>query len=83
VPITIDNTADDITIVPPPDGYTLDAIAADGELSVDAGANQSAPIVKAADEREQRVNASIHGGGPMITIRNSHGDISIRARGGS
>ena len=82
VPITIDNTADDITIVPPPDGYTLDAIATDGELSVDAGVNQSAPVVKAGDEREQRINAPIHGGGPAITIRNAHGDISIRARAG-
>jgi len=78
--VTIDNTADDITLVGPPNGYTLDAIATDGELFVDAGENQNVAVVKNAEGREQRVNAPIHGGGPTITIRNAHGDISIRTR---
>ena len=80
VPITVYNTADDITIVPAPGGYTLDAITSDGELSLDDAHDGGLAVAKAAGEREQRASGPVHGGGPAITLRNRGGDISIRTR---
>ena len=79
VPITVYNTADDITIAPPPGGYTLDAITSDGELSLDDAHDGGLAVAKAG-EREQRASGPVHGGGPAITLRNRGGDISIRTR---
>jgi Tfp pilus assembly protein FimT len=82
VPVTVYDSADDITIVAPSDGYTLDAVATDGELSIDEREGTGVSVAKAADAREQRAAGPVRGGGPVITLRNSHGDISIRARTG-
>jgi hypothetical protein len=82
VPVTVYDSADDITIVAPSDGYTLDAVATDGELSIDEREGTGVSVAKAADAREQRAAGPMRGGGPVITLRNSHGDISIRARTG-
>lgn len=82
VPITVTNSSDDITIVAPPDGYTLDAVATDGAVSIADGEHAGVAVAKAAGDREQRATGPMHGGGPTITVRNRNGDISIRASAG-
>ena len=79
--VTVYNTADDITFVPPPGGYTLDAVATDGDLSIDEGEAHGVAVAKASDS-ERRASGPVHGGGPVITLRNTRGDIAVRARTG-
>jgi len=81
-PLTIYNTAEDVVITAPPDGYTLDAVATDGVLSIDDGPGGGVAVAKAADEREQRASGAVRGGGPTISLRNTNGDISIRKHEG-
>ncbi len=80
VPVTIYNTNDDITMTAPPDAYSLDAVATDGELTIEDGASTGVDVKKAADEHEQRASGAVRGGGPSIMLRNTGGDISIRKR---
>ena len=75
VPVTIYNTSADITITPPPGGYTLDAVATDGHISINDGG------VKPTDgESEQRAAGAVRGGGPALTLRATRADINVRAR---
>jgi len=78
VALTVYDTDDSITLVAPPDGFTLDAIATNASLSIDDGQGNGVAVVKAADEREQRASGAVRGGGPSIMLRNTGGDISIR-----
>jgi hypothetical protein len=64
-----------VEVVVPPGGFTLDALANDGEISVP----DKMIDVKEA-EREQRASGAIKGGGPTLTLRANHGDIVLRAR---
>jgi Toastrack DUF4097 len=64
-----------MTVTLPPSGVTLEAVAIEGRLTVPDGL-----IEVSATATEQRAAGSIAGGGPKITLRASHGDITIRSR---
>ena len=74
-PVTIYNTSEDITITPPPGGYTLDAVATEGRISISDGT-----LKPDGSDNEQRVNGPVRGGGPALTIRATRGDINVRSR---
>jgi hypothetical protein len=57
----------------PTAGFEVDALATDARLSVPEGLLE----VKTTDN-EQRASGTIGGGGPTITLRSSHGNITIR-----
>lgn len=78
VPVTIYNTSEDITITPPPGGYTLDAVATDGRISADDGT-----LKPEGSDTEQRVNGPVRGGGPLLTVRGTRSDINIKKRSGN
>lgn len=64
-----------ITITAPPGGYQLDAITKNGEITVPEG---TVEVTSSGDER--RATGAIRGGGPTITLRSDHGDITVRER---
>jgi hypothetical protein len=64
-----------VEITPPPGGYRLDAVASDGSIEVPEGT-----VEVTTNGTEHRASGSVNGGGPMITIRASHGSITLRAR---
>jgi DUF4097 and DUF4098 domain-containing protein YvlB len=72
VPLMVDSTGSDITIAVPPDGCTIDAIATDGRIAV-----EQLPLTPSITGDEQRVNGTIDGGGPPITLRATHAGITI------
>jgi hypothetical protein len=74
-PVTIYNTSEDITITPPPGGYTLDAVATDGHITLNDGA-----LKPDGNDTEQRVSGAVRGGGPALTLRATRGDITVRSR---
>jgi len=74
-PVTIYNTGEDITITPPSGGYTLDAIATDGEISIDDGG-----LKPTGDDREQRIVGAVRGGGPTLALRATRGHITVKSR---
>jgi hypothetical protein len=65
-----------VEITPPPGGYQLDAVASDGTINVPA---DTVPVTANGDEH--RATGGVNGGGPTITIRTSHGNITLRERG--
>ena len=74
VPIAIYNEAEESMDVTLPDaGVQLDALATDGRLTVPEGLLE----VKIHDD-EQRASGAINGGGPTITLRASHGNITVK-----
>jgi hypothetical protein len=66
---------DPIEITPPAGGYQLDAVASDGMLTLPPGTLEVAP-----SGQERRATGPVNGGGPTITIRSAHGNITVRAR---
>jgi len=76
-PVTIYSTSDDVTVTPPAGGYTLDAVATDGQLTIDDG-----DLKPTTNDTDQRVSGAIRGGGPQLTLRNSHGSIRVNKHGG-
>jgi hypothetical protein len=73
-PITIYNTADDVTVTAPPGGYTLDAVATDGGLTIEDGT-----LKPAGDDRERSASGAVRGGGPTVMLRATDGHITVRA----
>jgi hypothetical protein len=73
-PLTIYNTSDDMTVTAPPGGYTLDAVATDGGLTIEDGA-----LKPTGDDRERSASGAVRGGGPSLTLRATDGHISVRA----
>jgi len=71
-PITIYSTGETIIVTPPPGGYALDAVATEGNLSIEDG------DLKIPTEGEQRVSGNVRGGGPALTLRANRGDIRVR-----
>lgn len=61
--------------LPPTGGITLDAIATRGNLRLD---DPAAEVTKAEDE--QRAALKIRGGGSLVTLRNTRGDIVVKTR---
>lgn len=88
-PLAVYNDGERIELTVPPGGFTMDARATGGRISVDpalttAGlASKSAPAETTADDartEESHVTGSVRGGGPPITLRTTRGDIVLRAR---
>jgi hypothetical protein len=66
---------DPIEITPPTGGYQLDAVASDGMITLPPGTLEVAP-----SGQERRATGPVNGGGPTITIRSAHGNITVRSR---
>lgn len=64
-----------IEITPPPGGYQLDAVASDGLITLPPDT-----LEVATTGQERRATGSVNGGGPTITIRSAHGNITVRSR---
>ena len=75
-PLTIYSTGETVTLTPPPGGYTLDATANEGRITIDDG-----EIKPSENEGEQHAQGAVRGGGPAIMLRATRGDIVVRARG--
>jgi len=71
-PITIYSTEETIIVTPPSGGYALDAVATEGNLTIEDGE------FKVPTEGEQRVTGNVRGGGPALTLRANRGDIRVR-----
>jgi hypothetical protein len=76
-PVTIYNRSQDISVTPPPSGYSLDAVATDGRITIEDGA-----VKPTGDNGEQRASGSIRGGGAALTLRATRGDIVVRSPAG-
>jgi putative adhesin len=66
---------DPIEITPPAGGYQLDAVASDGSITLPPGT-----LEVATTGQEHRATGPVNGGGPTITIRSAHGNITVRSR---
>jgi hypothetical protein len=66
---------DSVEITPPAGGYQLDAVANDGSITIPPGT-----VEVATNGQERRATGPVNGGGPTITLRNSHGSITVRSR---
>jgi len=75
-PLTIYSTGEAISVTPPSSGYTLDATANEGRITVDDG-----DIKPSESQGEQHAQGAVRGGGPAIMLRATRGDIVVRARG--
>jgi Toastrack DUF4097 len=77
-PLAIYNDGDEpIELTPPPNGFQMDLLAtAGGRISVPEGLLETK-----SDDSDQRATGSVRGGGPTITLRANHGNITIRPRG--
>jgi hypothetical protein len=74
-PLAIYADGDSVEITPPPGGYQLDAVASDGSITLPPDT-----IEVATSGQERRATGPVNGGGPTITLRNSHGSITVRTR---
>jgi hypothetical protein len=80
-PVAIYNDGEDVTLTPPPAGYRLDALALDGRISPeplleDLGLQHSFD----AESKEARASGAVRGGGPVITVRATRGNLTIHER---
>jgi hypothetical protein len=75
VPATIYSTGADIVVTPPPGGYTLDAVATDGRITIDDDV-----LKPTGSENEQRAIGPVKGGGPTLTLRATRAEINVRSR---
>jgi hypothetical protein len=78
-----------VELTVPPVGFTIDALAIDGDVSLEeklatAGLKRQATgggdDERSSARRETRLTGSMRGGGPAITLRATRGDIVIRSR---
>ena len=70
-PVTIYNLGE-IVVTPPPGGYTLDAVASDGRITMEDGS------VEVSDGADSRAAGKVRGGGAALTLRSTRGRIEIR-----
>lgn len=74
-PVTIYNLGA-IAVTAPPNGYTLDATATEGRvIGEDA-------VVPTKDGSDSHVEAKVRGGGPVLTLRATRGEIEVRKPAG-
>ena len=87
--LSIYNDGDEpIEVTAPADGFTIDAISAEGRLTADstlvsAGVkvSESGTAAGSTSPRpESRASGAVRGGGPVITLRATNGDITLRSR---
>jgi len=74
-PITIYSTGDDIIVTPPVAGYTVDAVATEGQLVLDDG---ELKVTGEDQQREQRASGAVRGGGASLTLRGTRADVRLR-----
>lgn len=88
-PLAVYNEGDEtIELTVPPTGFTMDALAVEGGISVDEkltalGLKREAIGENAGSESARpdvKVTGAIRGGGPPITLRATRGDIVLRSR---
>ena len=80
-PVAIYSDGEDVGLVPPPDGFRLDAVITNGRIAPDTmikelGIETTTP----PDSQETRATATVRGGGPTITIRATRADLTFRER---
>ena len=73
-PVTIYSTGEDIRVTAPPGGYTLDAVATEGDITSEDSTLTATP----GDSPDARVTAKIRGGGPALTLRATRARIDVR-----
>ena len=69
-PVTIYNLGA-IRVTAPPDGYTLDAGATEGHISLEDGG------IRPTEGADPRATGSVRGGGPRLTVRATRGSITL------
>ena len=77
-PVTIYSTGEDIRVIAPPGGYTLDAVATEGDITSEDSSITATP----GDSPDARAAAPIRGGGPPLTLRATRARIDIRKAAG-
>lgn len=77
-PVTIYSTGEDIRVVAPPGGYSLDAVATEGDITSEDSSITATP----GDSPDARASANIRGGGPPLTLRATRARIDIRKAAG-
>jgi hypothetical protein len=89
-PLAIYNDGEEtIEVTVPSVGFTLDALAVEGSISLDGKLEDAGLRIEAIGgpraenstaREESRVVGAVRGGGPAITLRATRGDILLRAR---
>ena len=69
-----------IRLTLPPGGFILDAVAANGRVSLPDDLRGQVTATPEESDREHRAAGTVRGGGPTITLRANHGDIRIGGR---
>lgn len=77
-PVTIYSTGRDIRVLAPPGGYTLDAVATEGDITSEDSSITATP----GDSPDARATANIRGGGPPLTLRATRARIDVRKPAG-
>lgn len=77
-PVTIYSTGEDIRVTAPPGGYTLDAVATEGQITSEDSSIAATP----GDDPDARASANIRGGGPPLTLRATRARIDVRKPAG-
>ena len=72
-PVTIYNQGA-IVVTAPPDGYTLDAVANEGQIVSEDSSITATP----GPGPDAHASAKIRGGGPALTLRATRGRIEVR-----
>jgi hypothetical protein len=79
-PVEITSQGGEITLAPPARGYRLDALVVNGRITPETVLKElGLEFSHAPDSDEMRVSGAVHGGGPTITVRSSHSDLTVRA----
>jgi Putative adhesin len=73
--VTIYNLGE-IRVTAPPGGYTIDAVATEGHITMDDG------DLKPSDGPDPHVAGPVRGGGPTLTLRSTRGGITVRKPAG-
>ena len=76
-PLSIFNSNEQIEIVAPSGGFTIDAVASYGEIRLADDLKEALDFKDSPSEHEQRASGKVNGGGPTITVRNSRADIRL------
>jgi hypothetical protein len=74
-PVTIYNLGE-IRVTAPPGGYTLDAMATEGRITMEDG------DLKPSEGNDPRAVGPVRGGGPTLTLRATRGSITVRKPAG-
>jgi hypothetical protein len=74
-PVTIYNLGE-IRATAPPGGYTIDAVATEGHITMDDA------DLKPSDGPDPHITGPVRGGGPTLTLRTTRGSITVRKPAG-